>query len=414
MTLFVIFAGLLTAGMVGVLLYPLLRGKRNKAEEATEVRALNVAILREQLAELEREHAAGQLAPEAYEKSRHEIERRVLEDAAGESLHAEEGGRRPLLAGALALAVPALMIGLYVVLGAPEAITGARQAQAPGGDAGHALGQQQIQAMVQRLAERLQDNPNDGNGWLMLAKSYGVMGRFPESAAAYGRAIALLPPDAQVLADFADTVAMAQGRSLQGEPERIVRDALTIDPNNIKALALSGTIAFERQDYRAAIEQWRKILPLVPEGSQAAVGIQGSIRDAENRLAAVGGAAPKPAGSAAAGVSVAGSVAIDPALAARIAPGDTLFVFARAVEGPKMPVAMARMPAGKLPASFLLDDSMSMTPNFKLSQQQKVVIGARISKSGDALPRSGDLEGFSASIVPGAAGVAIVINSIVN
>ncbi|MBI2305932.1 MAG: c-type cytochrome biogenesis protein CcmI [Rhodocyclales bacterium] len=413
MTLFVIIAGLLTVGMVGGLLYPLLRGTRNDADEAAEVRALNVAVLREQLAELEREHAAGQLASEAYEKSRQEIERRVLEDASGESLHAEEGGRRPLLAGAFAVAVPALVVGLYVLLGSPEAITGAKQAQAPGGDAGHALGQQQIQAMVQRLAERLQDNPNDGNGWLMLAKSYGVMGRFPESAAAYGRAIALLPPDAQVLADFADTVAMAQGRSLQGEPEKIVRDALQIDPRNIKALALSGTIAFERQDYRQAIEQWRKILPLVPEGSQAAVGIQGSIRDAETRLAAVGGVAPKPA-AAGAGVSVAGRVTIDPALAGKIAPGDTLFVFARAVEGPKMPVAMARMPAGQLPASFLLDDSMSMTPNFKLSQQQKVVIGARISRSGDALPRSGDLEGFSAGVVPGASGVAIVINSIVN
>lgn len=410
MTLFVILAGLLTVGILGALLHPLLRGRRGKVVETAEVRALNLAILREQMAELERDHAAGQLAPEAYEKARQEIERRVLEDAAGETVPAEEGGRRPLLAGALGSGVAALIVGLYVLLGTPEAMTGARPGPAAGGEGGHALGQQQIQAMVQRLAERLQDNPNDGNGWLMLAKSYGVLGRFAESAAAYGRAIALLPPDAQVLADFADTVAMAQGRSLQGEPERIVKDALTIDPNNIKALALSGTIAFERQDYRAAIAQWQKILPLVPEGSQAAMGIQGSIRDAENRLAAAGGA-PK---AAAAGAAVAGSVTIDPALAAKIAPGDTLFVFARAADGPKMPVAMARMPAGKLPASFLLDDSMSMTPNFKLSQQQKVVIGARISKSGDALPRSGDLEGFSASVTPGAAGVAVVINSIVN
>lgn len=410
MTLFVILAGLLTVGILGALLHPLLRGRRGKVVETAEVRALNLAILREQMAELERDHAAGQLAPEAYEKARQEIERRVLEDAAGETVPAEEGGRRPLLAGALGSGVAALIVGLYVLLGTPEAMTGARPGQAAGGEGGHALGQQQIQAMVQRLAERLQDNPNDGNGWLMLAKSYGVLGRFAESAAAYGRAIALLPPDAQVLADFADTVAMAQGRKLQGEPERIVKDALTIDPNNIKALALSGTIAFERQDYRAAIAQWQKILPLVPEGSQAAMGIQGSIRDAENRLAAAGGA-PK---AAAGGAAVAGSVTIDPALAAKIAPGDTLFVFARAADGPKMPVAMARMPAGKLPASFLLDDSMSMTPNFKLSQQQKVVIGARISKSGDALPRSGDLEGFSASVTPGAAGVAVVINSIVN
>jgi cytochrome c-type biogenesis protein CcmH len=415
MTLFVILAGLLIAGIVGALLYPLLRKERTEAGVSVELRALNLAVLREQMAELDRENAAGRLTPEAYEKSHQEIERRVLEDTSGEARLTEEGHRRPLLALALGGAVPAAVFALYLILGTPAVLIGAKPAPAGGAEGGHALGQQQIIAMVERLAERLQENPNDGGGWLMLAKSYGVIGRFPESAAAYGRAITLLPPDAQVLADFADTVAMAQGRSLQGEPEKIVRRALEVDPRNIKALALSGTIAFERRDYNAAIGEWRKILALVPEDSAAATGIQGSIRDAETRLAAAGGASkPVSVSVDATPATVAGSIALDPSVAAKASPGDVLFVFARATEGPKIPVAMARLQVGKMPASFLLDDSMSMTPNFKLSQQKKVVIGARISKSGDALPRAGDLEGYSTVVSPGARDVAIVINAVVN
>jgi cytochrome c-type biogenesis protein CcmH len=415
MTLFVILAGLLIAGIVVALLYPLLRKERTETGVSVELRALNLAVLREQMAELDRENAAGRLTPEAYEKSHQEIERRVLEDTSGEARLTEEGHRRPLLALALGGVVPAAVFALYLILGTPAVLTGAKPAPAGGAEGGHALGQQQIIAMVERLAERLQENPNDGGGWLMLAKSYGVIGRFPESAAAYGRAITLLPPDAQVLADFADTVAMAQGRSLQGEPEKIVRRALEVDPRNIKALALSGTIAFERRDYNAAIGEWRKILALVPEDSAAATGIQGSIRDAETRLAAAGGASkPVSVSVDATPATVAGSIALDPSVAAKASPGDVLFVFARATEGPKMPVAMARLQVGKMPASFLLDDSMSMTPNFKLSQQKKVVIGARISKSGDALPRAGDLEGYSTVVSPGARDVAIVINAVVN
>jgi cytochrome c-type biogenesis protein CcmH len=408
---FVILAGSLVVVLVVLLLLPLLRSRRSGTAGGAEVRALNATILREHLADLEREFAAGQVTQESYEKSRQEIERRVLEDASGETQAFVDRGARPLLAIALVICVPAVVVGLYLNLGTPAALNPQKIASAAA-EGGHALGQQQITAMVERLAEKLQDNPNDGNGWLMLAKSYGAMGRFPESAAAYGRAIALLPPDAQMLADFADTVAMSQGRKLSGEPERIVRQALGVDPKNIKALALSGTIAFERQDFRLAIAEWQKIIPLVPEGSQASAGIQNSIRDAEARRMSVGGGAPSPVADKKASVAgVAGLVELDPALASKVGPGDTLYVFARAVDGPRMPVAMARLSASGLPASFLLDDSMSMTPNFRLSQQRQVVVGARISKSGDAQPRLGDLEGFSAPVSPGTQGVAILIGT---
>jgi cytochrome c-type biogenesis protein CcmH len=375
------------------------------------VQTLNAAVLREQLADLEQELTAGELTHNSYDKSRQEIERRVLEEASEVPQTGEYQGRRPWLAIWLAVCVPAVVAGLYLYLGSPGALYPDKNVGAAN-EGGHALGQQQIVAMVERLAERLQDNPNDGGGWLMLAKSYGVMGRFPESAAAYGRAITLLPPDAQVLADFADTVAMSQGRKLSGEPERIVLQALTVDPNNIKALALSGTAAFERQDFRGAIAEWQKILVLVPEGSQAASGIQNSIRAAEARLAPAEGSGGRLGGDAApTATGISGTVSLDPTLAGMVGPRDTLFIFARAADGPRMPVAISRVPATGFPVRFLLDDSMSMTPNFRLSQQKQVVVGARISKSGDAQPRSGDLEGFSATISPGVQGVLVVVVS---
>jgi cytochrome c-type biogenesis protein CcmH len=408
---FVFLAGASVVVLVVLLVLPLLRRDSRGGHDGGGVQTLNAVVLREQLADLEQELTAGELTHNSYDKSRQEIERRALEEVSEVPQTGDYQGRRPWLAIWLAVCVPAVVAGLYLYLGSPGALYPDKNVGAAN-EGGHALGQQQIVAMVERLAERLQDNPNDGGGWLMLAKSYGVMGRFPESAAAYGRAITLLPPDAQVLADFADTVAMSQGRKLSGEPERIVLQALTVDPNNIKALALSGTAAFERQDFRGAIAEWQKILVLVPEGSQAASGIQNSIRAAEARLAPAEGSGGRLGGDAApTATGISGTVALDPTLAGMVGPRDTLFIFARAADGPRMPVAISRVPATGFPVRFLLDDSMSMTPNFRLSQQKQVVVGARISKSGDAQPRSGDLEGFSATISPGAQGVLVVVVS---
>jgi cytochrome c-type biogenesis protein CcmH len=217
-------------------------------------------------------------------------------------------------------------------------------------------------------------------------------------------------------------MAMAQNRSLQGEPEKAVRQALLVDPNNIKALALAGTIFYDRQDYAAAIGEWRKIIALVPPDSSVAAGIGNSIRDAENRMGIAPApvavapsmpappvAAPAPAAVPAADARVSGTVELAPALAKEVAPGDALFVFARAVNGPKMPLAMMRATASALPLKFSLDDSQSMAPGVKLSQHREVIIGARVSKSGDAIARSGDLEGFSATVALGASGVRVLI-----
>lgn len=410
MTLFIVVSGLLLVAVLAAVLYPLLRHSEPDVDVSAKARELNLAVLREQRAELERDRANGVIGSEAYEKAREELERRALEDAADSAAPvAASLLRRPVVAAIVGLLLPAVAVPLYLYLGEPAAMGGAKPAPVAQ-NGSHALNPQQIAAMVEGLAQKLQENPEDGGGWLMLARSYGAMGRFPESATAYARAVSLLPPDAQVLADFADTVAMAQGKRLQGEPEIILRRALQVDPNNLKALALSGTIAFERRDYQAAIGEWRKVLALVPEGSTVATGIQGSIRDAENRMAVIAKTSASSTDGAAPAVKVGGTVVLDPSLAAAVSPGDTVFVFARAVEGAKIPLAMLKKKAADLPLQFTLDDTMAMAPNFRLSQHKQVVIGARISKSGDAMARPGDLEGLSAAISPGAAGVRITIN----
>jgi cytochrome c-type biogenesis protein CcmH len=220
-----------------------------------------------------------------------------------------------------------------------------------------------------------------------------------------------------MLADYADVVAMSQGRRLAGEPEKIIARALSLDPRHVKSLALSGSAAFERGDFAAAVREWRTILTLVPPDSQVAQSIGNSISDAERRSGGAVASAPvesRPAPRAAGGsASVSGSVTLSAELAGKVPADATLFVFARAVDGSRIPLAMARINAAKLPFAFKLDDSMSMAPNVKLSSAQTVVIGARLSRSGDALAKSGDVEGFSAPVAIGATGVTVTIGSVV-
>lgn len=416
MSVFLVVGALLLVGVLVALLYPLLKRQSMDREGGPGQRDLNLIVLREQLAELDRDIQDGRITEESGRQAREELERRVLDYTADSPVAVSAGGRKIKLALALGMAFPIVIGALYWTLGAPESVVPGKKV-AVGRDGQHALSPEQITAMVERLSLRLQENPNDGAGWLMLARSYAVLGRYPESSAAFGRAVTLLPPDAQNFADFADIIAMSQGKRLAGEPEKLVQRALEIDPRNVKALALSGTIAFDRQDYNQAIREWQKVLALLPEESATAASIQGSILDAENRMAISG----KQAGqtSKAKGdvpvieAKLSGTVELDPQLRGAIKPGDTLFIFARAVNGPKMPVAMLRAKAGDMPMSFTLDDSMAMSPQFKLSTVGQVVVGARISKSGDALARAGDLEGVSNPLSVGGGSVNIVISSIV-
>ena len=353
----------------------------------------NVSIYRDQLRELDADLAAGTLAQGDYERARRELEARLLEDVPASPEPASARGGRAFVA-LLAAAIPAAALGVYLLVGSPGAMLPLEEQ--------HAVTVQQLESMISRLAARLRENPDDVDGWKLLGRSYGALGRFPEAADAYAKAAVRAPRDAQLLADFADVLAMARGQSLQGEPEKLVLRALELDPQNLKALALAGSAAFERKDFAAAVRYWERILPLVAADSEDARSIRASIAEAQSSLT--------PGRAAAA---LKGTVRLAPELKAKVSPDDTVFVFARAAQGPPMPLAVKRATVRELPLAFALDDSMAMAPNLQISGFPRVVVTARVSKSGSAAPQPGDLQGVSAPVANDASSVNVVIDSVV-
>lgn len=309
---------------------------------------------------------------------------------------------------ALAVTLPAVAIALYLHLGDPGAAAPATPAR-PADASRHELAPAQIQQMATTLAERLQREPADANGWLTLARSYTALGRYRDAAMAMRRVAELVPRNANVLADLADLLAMAQGKRFAGEPMRWIQQALDVDPRHAKALALAGSAAFETQDYDSARSHWERLLAVLPPDSPMQRSVRGSLAEA-TRLE--GGGAATPAAAAMAATAVSGQVVLAPELAGRVAPGDTLFVFARAAQGPRLPLAVSRRSANSERFEFSLDDSMAMPGGPKLSSAAEVVVGARISRSGSATPQSGDLVGSSAPVKPGSAGIVVRIDRV--
>jgi cytochrome c-type biogenesis protein CcmH len=329
-----------------------------------------------------------------------------------------------LVAGLAGAVLAVAMLG-YWQTGSPSFGRGARDgdgaaaADSPAASASGASAMEQIAAMVDHLAERMKQHPEDGEGWTMLARSYTVLGRFGDALPAYRHAIELRPDNATLLADYADAIAATKGTVNNVESEALVERALRLEPNHIKALALAGTAAYDRGDFAGAIAHWTKIVEQLPPGSELAPRVQASIAEARERGGpALAQATPAPARDAtplaAGGGKVSGTVTLEPALRAQAAPEDTLFVFARPANGGRMPLAVLRAKVADLPLKFTLDDSMAMAPGMTISSAGQVSVSARISKSGNALPQPGDLAGEAgAAVASGTSGVAVRIGSVV-
>jgi cytochrome c-type biogenesis protein CcmH len=343
----------------------------------------NLSIYRDQLRELDADLAAGRLAAADYERARTELEARLLEDVVEESGVRRGRGAR-VLTVTLALVVPLCAAALYFAVGNPGAIDS---------PAVH------LDTMVKRLAAHLRENPDDTAGWKLLGRSYASLERFPEAADAYAKAAVRAPRDAQLLADLAEALAMARGRRLEGEPEQLIARALELEPANLKALALAGTAAFARKDYAAAAARWEKMLPLVPADSEDARSIQASVDEARSLIGKR---------------ELKGTVSLSSKVKTKVSPEDTVFIFARAAEGPPMPLAVLRKQVRDLPLAFSLDDSMAMAPGMRLSGFPRVIVAARVSKSGNAAPQAGDLQGLSAPVANDAEDVNVVIDSVVH
>jgi len=409
MTAFWLVATLLLIGALLMLLPPLWKAAPPMAEPTAG--GVNLAVYRDHLRESEQDLAAGLIAPAHAAAARDDIHQRWLEDVAAPSCVASHATAGRGSAWALALLIPFGSVSTYLALGDPRAVEPAAvRPTAAAGRARHDVTPEQIQAMVAALAERLKTQPNDAEGWMMLGRSYTALGRHRDAVTSFGRANELMPGNADLLADFADVLGMAQGRRLAGEPARLIQLALDADPRHGKALALAGSVAFEARDYEAARAYWERLIGVVPAGSDIARSVQANI--AEARQLEAGGSAAAVAVPVSTTPTLSGDVSVSPALAARVAPGDTLFVFARAAQGPRMPLAIVRRPVGAWPSAFVLDDSMAMAPNLKLSGFDKVVVGVRISKSGNATPQPGDLIGQSPAVAPGVRDLRISIDQV--
>lgn len=290
MTVFVLIAVAMATAAVVWVLPPLLRHR--SAADGVARAASNLAVYRDQLAGLDADLRSGTLSAAQYEQAKLEIERRVLDEAGGEGIPTPQAARNGRwTAVVLAATIPLCAASLYWLLGSPEAVLPQRAGVA-GGTPG--LAAHEIEAMVAKLAARLEQNPDDANGWMMLARSYAAMQRFPEAIAAYAKATALVKDDADLLADYADLLATSASRNLEGRPLELVMQALKLDPNQWKALALAGTAAFDRKDYKVAVAYWEKLVQRLPPESQFRQSLTASIDEARQLGGIKSGAAPAP------------------------------------------------------------------------------------------------------------------------
>ena len=409
----------------------------------------NIAIYKSQRRELDEELDRGTISESEHQEALVELSARLIDDvpepAASSTGGAFASSRPWWLVAVIALAVPLGATSLYATLGTPKAIeisglpvagasSGATAPNAPAASGQEPpMSDKQILAMVDTLAQKMQQNPGDPKGWILLARSQNALGRFTEAAAAFERAAALTPNDGQLLADYADAAVMAQQGRFEGKPYALIKQSLKIDPNGMKALALAGTAELRMGNRAASLVHWEKLKTLVAKDSNDYREVESIIAEVTASkvdvippppLSVAPPSLPTSPGTSVAaainspakpGVKVTGKVALAADVAGKLASGDTLFVFARAKEGPRMPLAVMRVPAptaGAFPVTFELTDAMAMAPGLMLSSFAEVVIEARISKSGNAQLQAGDLSGVSGVVKPGATGITVMIGKV--
>jgi cytochrome c-type biogenesis protein CcmH len=404
----------------------------------------DIATGKRQLLQLKELHAAGTLSNESYEEGRIKLERKILDlvmagdevnltpVATNASVNIPHSAIVPsskpsgqLIAKLVAAVVVIAATGYYWMgnssQGDLEMMGGRSDVPSENSDGKgpgkpHATNFDQIAAMTDKLAQRLKDNPEDAEGWAMLGRSYNVLGRNPEALGAYEKALALRGNDAMLLADYADALALKNNRSLEGEPMKMIERALKNDPQNLKALSLAGTYAFQKKDYMGAVKHWEQVVKFGTPGNNLVEQVLPGLTEARE----LAGLPPidraltviKPL-AAVSGQTLSGTVTLSPALAGDAKPDDAVFIFARSVDGSRMPLALLQKKVKDFPIKFTLDDSMAMSPESTLSKAGKVTVSARVSKSGNAMPQKGDLTGQSSAVSADSKDVSVEIKDTV-
>jgi cytochrome c-type biogenesis protein CcmH len=409
---FVLSAGLMLLYALAILVLPLLRSGRTAAPLAARRRALDDAL------------AAGVITADEHLAKLSALEQQTAADAPVRT----RGAFNTALA--VLLLLPAAAIGLYARLGNVNAmdpvVTAATSAAngTPGPD---------MDAAVKGLADKLAKNPDDVEGWLLLGRAYKSMERFGEARDALKNAYDRAQQNVDVQVDYAEALALASaGRRIEGDARDLLEAAVKADPNHQRGLWLLGIAEYQQQRYAEATARWEHLRTLLPPESDARGSLDRQIADARQRAGLDAAAAASPAPTAPesapaasppatataakndAAIALTVEVSLAPALRDKAPAGASVFVFARAAAGPPMPLAVQRLTLADLPAKVVLTEEMGMLPNMKLSQFPQVVIGARISASGNAKAQSGDLQKLSAPVaVDGKAPIALVIDEVV-
>ena len=383
-----------------------------------------IEALKEELRKLTAGHVAGTVPDDQYQNSKTQLEQQLLALVMQSSpqaapKHTIDLESKPSFGLIASLFLSILLIAAlgYAWKGSPLQPSAGPPGMAVGGDTQTEEQKSraaQIGAMIERLDQITQENPKDPQAWTMLGRANSVIGQHSKALAAFEKALALSKTDPDLMADYADSLAMNNNQSLKGEPMVWIERALKLDPKNIKALAMAGSNAFDQKDYASAVNYWSKVVQIGPADNRMVQMVSNSLDEAR-QLAGLPAAKPGPAAAAQgqtaqSGKTLSGTVLLATHLQNQVRPDDTLFVFARAAEGQRMPLAILRKQVKDLPFNFTLDDSTAMSPANKLSGASRVIVSARISRTGEAMPQSGDLTGETPPLAPGASGLRVEIN----
>jgi cytochrome c-type biogenesis protein CcmH len=398
---------------------PLWRGSVKKITVQRD--SANLEIFRDQITEMDTDLRNGLLSQEMYEQGKRELQVRLLDEVDDAKSTNETVVRNPLkiLAIALSVVLPLTAVGIYWKVGNPNALQ-----QQTSMDGENRFGKEHAESALKELEEKVAAKPDDPSALYQLAHAYTEFGRFADAAKAYDRLTRMVPNEAQLWADYAEVMAMASGNTLKGAPTKLLDKALALDPDNLKALAFSGSAAMERGEYKITVRQWERLLKLLPKENENVSAVENGIAQARALMTRNSGgkgsvqASPSSTGGdqaqAAQGgrETITGTVVLNETLKNKVSPDDTLFVLVRAAEGPRMPLAIVRKQVKDLPLKFTLDDSTAMSQQMKMSNFEQVVVIARISKSGNAMTQPGDLQGMSATIKPGSKGIKLSIDTV--
>lgn len=415
--LFMLLALAMCLCIAAVFIWFLIRQRpvRTSASQAK----LNASVYRAQISDLDFEHQSGHISAQEWQQTRDELSQRLLEDT---SVGDDPGARKekPALWTALliGLTLPVASLSMYLWVGEPQAL------QAMATEPPEKAMQAELSGMAQTLAKKLEANPDNQEGWVMLGRSYRTLEKYDNAVSAYDRALKLSPDDGVKL-ERAEVLALKAQGNFDGEPWNVIREILKKDPQQKGALLLAGSASYAHDKYADALRYWQQARKLLAADHPDVPSLEGAIATAQNKLglpvtpptsspqapaaASGAGATASVSSGAQAGLNITGRISLAAALKDKASPTDMVYVYASPANGDRMPLAIFKSTVAKLPLNFTLDDSTAMLPERKLSGAGEVILKARISKSGNAIPQSGDLTGTLGPVKVGAKGLMLEI-----